>query len=1000
MMFFMFNRDWVKAKMKRHSGSHIAEKGLLKSDPEKQSVQEKRNLDNTPFVGNTMSDPSFFERFKEKPVRTYAKLAFLPGFIPRIKQIGHQFGHFAYMLAQVYGAVRLIPAGHPVLNPANIGKFGFRDVIKAASNNLVFTRSNVDQIAVFFAVIAALVILAGQFLMVGFIAMTGTAFATTTLSPTMGFFSTPNPDQDVVFRFLEQVFGDMDIFTTDAVATVGAVGNPVHAGLHAMMGFFSMAMMVVAVFIVLYYVITVVAEAAASGSPFGRRFNSVWAPLRLVVALGLLVPLGNHMNSAQYITLYVAKAGSGMATQAWILFANELANGSSTFVVKPDMYGTRALVTNMFMAEVCATAINAVKNNNDVEAAVIVERTNSVPYTSKTFAQARLDAINYNASHWRDSNSADMIWTSEAGERNPENICGSVSLPLQTQIAETLIDGLPNYVDWAKYSDAIPAITATIEAQIAAQVDVIMNAIQGDVTLSYDGGSATVSLAEAIVAYEVDNATINGITFDSAQRASMDISFVTDNLKAVMETTNEAIVTTINNAFTQMLALDANNIAKQLSAKGWGYSGLIYPQIGTINERLRQTAENMPDGALNFSTYMVLDKINTETTTYNQGKRKYNEASQKLRSLGINNNSRNDIAGAINKAAELSEKVGPLTAPANQTIDEETLEAPLDEEDEAGAFERFLNWVFGIQDLAELRRDASLDPMVSLQEAGDHMLSSSLYALAASGIGTVASSFATKIKIPFVGDLIAGLTGGLAKLAAIIATIGIITGIVLYYYIPMLPFIYFFFAIVGWVMEIFEAMVAMPLWALGHLRIDGDGLPGSGGGAGYALLFAIFTRPFFIVTGLIGGYIIFGASVYLLQELYAELLNIIRPDGIGGFGNFVYTIIYVFIIYQLAMMCFKMVDSVPGQIMRWMGQGVQTFNDSRGDPVGNTASYLLGGAAVVSQFTGFATSQADSVRGYVKGKEAEADANTKHQQMIDAMGGGRDRGGDGGGGAA
>lgn len=118
-------------------------------------------------------------------------------------------------------------------------------------------------------------------------------------------FTTPSPNQDIVFQFLRNVFGVNSMFGGSGSDTA------VQAGLHALLGFYSTAMMIIAVIIVVYYTITVVGESAQSGTPFGRRFNGLWAPIRLVMALGLLVPLGGGLNTAQYLVLNVAKLGSG-----------------------------------------------------------------------------------------------------------------------------------------------------------------------------------------------------------------------------------------------------------------------------------------------------------------------------------------------------------------------------------------------------------------------------------------------------------------------------------------------------------------------------------------------------------------------------------------------------------------------------------------------------------------------------------------------------------------
>src|SRR5262249_8174989 len=70
---------------------------------------------------------------------------------------------------------------------------------------------------------------------------------------------------------------------------------------------------------------------AVSGTPFGQRFQTIWAPIRLVMALGLLIPISNYgLNSAQYLVLYAAKYGSGFATHTWNAF-NATMTGSPVF---------------------------------------------------------------------------------------------------------------------------------------------------------------------------------------------------------------------------------------------------------------------------------------------------------------------------------------------------------------------------------------------------------------------------------------------------------------------------------------------------------------------------------------------------------------------------------------------------------------------------------------------------------------------------------------------
>ena len=66
-----------------------------------------------------------------------AAYALLPQVLPRFSELlTNGFSWFAYLIAHIYYAVRLLPADHPYLKSENQGKFGLRHVVAAAANNL------------------------------------------------------------------------------------------------------------------------------------------------------------------------------------------------------------------------------------------------------------------------------------------------------------------------------------------------------------------------------------------------------------------------------------------------------------------------------------------------------------------------------------------------------------------------------------------------------------------------------------------------------------------------------------------------------------------------------------------------------------------------------------------------------------------------------------------------------------------------------------------------
>ena len=153
-------------------------------------------------------------------------------------------------------------------------------------------------------------------------------------------------------------------------------------------------------------------------------------------------------------------------------------------------------------------------------------------------------------------------------------------------------------------------------------------------------------------------------------------------------------------------------------------------------------------------------------------------------------------------------------------------------------------------------------------------------------------------------------------------TAGIIMGFVLYYILPFMPFIYFFFAVGSWVKAIFEAMVGVPLWALAHLKIQGEGLPTQSALTGYLLIYPQFlaTHPdHFWVVGEHYHYVGVGVLVPIRSSGWSHqtsrVLIVIRARWerlvvLEGTINrdpydLLLLIIYTIVVYLTATLCFQ-----------------------------------------------------------------------------------------------
>ena len=177
------------------------------------------------------------------------------------------------------------------------------------------------------------------------------------------------------------------------------------------------------------------------------------------------------------------------------------------------------------------------------------------------------------------------------------------------------------------------------------------------------------------------------------------------------------------------------------------------------------------------------------------------------------------------------------------------------------------------------------------------------------------------------------------------------------------------FAVSGWVKSIFEAVVAVPLWALAHIRIDGEGIPGQDAANGYFLLLEIFLRPILILFGLIASISIFGALVGTLNNIFDLVVPNVTgfstaaensaakaaskiPTAVesyrGAIDQFFFTAMYAIICYIMGLSCFKLIDLIPNNILRWIGSTVATFQENAGDPAGQLTNNVYRGTTLVA----------------------------------------------------
>lgn len=980
------------------------------------------------------------------------KYATLPRVVPRLKSIfSSGFGYIPFLLAHVYYMVRLLPQNHPYLLSENIGRYGLRHLLVEVSRNITFTRNNIDQILIFFVTIAGIFMLLAQLVLLVYALV---------ISPAMAFswFVTYTARDDIAFNLLDQVFGVPGVYCTFTLPVVPLIGGflpggigctdymvsngvfsaatrlPFHVALHELFEFYSTGLLLIAVLIFLYFLVVILVETTVSGTPFGQRFQNVWVPVRLVVALGLLMPINFGLNSGQWIVLYTAKWGSSLATNGWFAFNTQivvssmfsLAGGFNpmgerySLLAMPEIPDVTSTVEAMALVHSCAYSYHRLNSDK-----VNITLNNGSNYPERT--------ANYTAGgegvfqiqpYLVKTPSSGMVGGNIGGSTIIGNPATRVHIPNAAGVT---------YMDALGFYYASDIIITFGEYRVGAGGDERYNRAIGKVLplcgniriavseISNPGTGGTLGGADAMLAFYYD--LIMTMWFDevllrqfarlSVEHAISKDPLVVDGFCSGTETftgagslsgtgtgfpgfpatpaecsergPNEDFkvgtmggadgIVDIKQTELQQAVVQAwsryvqnsgfSNISVDVLSRGWGGAGIWYNKIAEMNGGWMDSVRSIP----HFDTYpIVMEEVRAYKQQHNEAVDPLKQFDPTLRAEGEGSGPKkvrlerpgDELESVAEPLAHVFAFWNPVAGSKNS---DDIARVPTE-----NVFVNAMHLLLGTDGLMSIRgANLHLHPLAQLVAVGKGLVNSAVFNMAAS----TTSAFLGGM-LRGVGNFegLAGAAQAASQVFYSMAFLGLTAGFVLFYVLPFLPFLYFYFAVASWVKAIFEAMVGVPLWALAHMRIDGEGLPGDAAQNGYFLIMEIFIRPILTVFGLIAAIVIFSTQVRILNLVwdlvtvnatgYTFGFDVLGPTIVGDFtlgrsvvDQFFFTIVYTMICYMLALSSFKLIDKIPDNILRWAGAGVSSFGDIDQDQVESINRMAsVGGLTIGSQASG------------------------------------------------
>lgn len=641
-------------------------------------------------------------------------------------------------------------------------------------------------------------------------------------------------------------------------------------------GYFNAAVLVVAGLMFFNNLATGTVQSAHEGEVLGRQWSSVWAPLRSIMAVGLLIPLPayNGYNTAQLFTSFLVKNATTFASSVWSVSAEKITTGVIP-VTAPIATLPKEVVSEIFLIEMCRTVLNEQLKMGNTD----------ISNVDQIIPVGR-DVNSYDMNSGRDVSlferrySYDRISNNGNGEVKDTELCGYYKTPAIPDVIgnrftnpnDSSVD-LGTVLNENNASEAVRTNFMQLHERVLATISTQMRAAAETAYAAYKNKSPSVDISGQLEKALVDS------------RTALDTGYaqIMNQIGTGQNRNNDIRELMIDRIGTQCAEGEA------CSGEGWIGAGSWYMIIARLNNDISSLFVAAPEASSSKSAgdetssgpwwRMNNDKENALVKEYNEaydyGVKNFNNAANRMAAQGwnIDYQAANDIAASINGTE-------------------------VDEAKTRGVGSAIRNGV--MSSIQYLSNPGEQDPMIGIVNFGQTMLQT--------GVVLVGADF-------FLPGNVASTVG------TAIATAGATMSVVL----PMLPFVFWIMAVTGYFLLVVEAFIAVNLWALSMLKMDGEGIFGPHSREGWLMLLAITFTPFLMVAGYFVGMIIFRISAMIISMGLTMSLAGIFSNANWIFICFALLVIAIFMlmIYIVVLeRSFSLVSDFPNKVLRWMGAQV------------------------------------------------------------------------------
>lgn len=693
----------------------------------------------------------------------------------------------------------------------------------------------------------------------------------TTAFANFGF--APPPASDMSRSFLNEIFGGLLDGGTDAFG--GSIRN------------FNSAILIVGGILAAYTIFAGTLGTAHDGEVLGKKFSSVWIPIRYVMGTALVLPvLSGGYCVMQGIVMWLIMQGVSMANGVWSEYMSD-PPGMRVQVTSAPSPALLKFVEDTYLAQVCLYANEKLTAEASSGLLSFATELKAGVYTYNRILQGNVVDPRGNKIV------AFGLVEAEFPQSLPLYYCGRIPYFLGGKTDNDASADRPeisNANESKEYS--IPSFSNIRTSFKSPDYSEIIRT-------HYDQMDNVITKTAQIAKQNIDLYKTTDINYEAEYKKLYDIAV--EYNKAVKEKAASIA--------------QKNTMADASTANGWFIAGAWITQILIQQNKLNTVINGAPQvNDLSFGTYG-----STEEEDFGR------LATRALTVIAFNNQTAKAYLGKIKSDKEDDDEgwfgsfLGSFSTPSF-----------------FGSIGMWLGEMISGIDLNFIKEDTR-HPIIIMSTIGNSILNSVMAALTIVFIASTVTGFAGSFSGPFISFFgsfaipISGFIGVAATLA---------------YLLPNLPFLLWIGIIIGWTVMCVEAILAAPLWAVMHLHPNGDDLTGRGGN-GYMLVLGLLLRPTLIIFGLIAAITLSGLFGQFINAVFLDVFLMNQGDSTAGFFLVLFgTGLYAAMMMTVIKQTFNLMHIIPDQLLRWIGGGQEQLGQYAGASTDSmTKASMIGGAA-------------------------------------------------------